>query len=79
MFAWVIPLLNAIAAVPKIAEYVERFAAAVVEWWIGRQQEKTLKAIADAAAFSARATTKELRYEAAARWRDALSRPRITS
>lgn len=76
---WVIPLLNAIVAVPKIAGYVESFAAAVVNWYIGRQTTATLKAIADAAAFSARAKTKEDRFHAAQLWRDALSRPRISS
>lgn len=77
MFGWVIPLLNAIAAVPKIVGYVESFAAAVVSWYIGRQTTATLKAISDAAAFSARAKTQEERFNAAKLWRDALSRPRI--
>lgn len=74
--AWVIPLLNAIAAIPKIAGYVERFAAAVVDWYIDRQQTETLKLISDAAALSARAKTREDRLKAAEKWKEALSRER---
>lgn len=75
--AWVIPLLNAIAAIPKIAGYVERFAAAVVSWYVERQTRESLKQIADAAALGARAKTREERLNAAEAWRKALARDRI--
>lgn len=74
---WVGSLFNAIAAIPKIAEYVERFAAAVVQWYIQRQAEAALAEIANAAALSARAKTKEDRLNADQAWVRALSRPRI--
>lgn len=72
-------ILNAISAIPKIAGYVEQFAAAVVGWYVSRQKAATLSAIADAAALSAHAQTDEDRYNAAAAWQKALSSPRITN
>ena len=75
---WVVPLLNAVAAIPKIAGYVERFAAAVTGWYVERQTSKTLALIADAAALSARAKTHEERLNAAQAWVRALSRDRYS-
>lgn len=72
-------LLNALVAVPKLVGYVESAVSAVVAWYVGRQQASTLAAIADAAAFAARAKSDEDRYAAAQKWRDALSRPRISA
>ena len=74
--ALVTGLLNALAALPAIAGYVERFCSAVVAWWVARQKAEVLASIADAAAFAARANTQEERYAAAAKWQVALSKPR---
>lgn len=73
---FVIALLNALAAIPAIAGYVEKLCAAVVGWFVARQKQDTLIAIADAAALGARAKTTEERFNAAASWQKALSRPR---
>lgn len=75
-FSFAYSLFNAIAAVPKILGYVEAFAAGVTQWYAERQTNETLKQIADAAAFAARAKTQEERYEAVNRWKSALSRSR---
>lgn len=74
----VISILNALIALPKIGSLVEKFCAAVSAWWISRQTSETMKAIADAAAFSARAKTDEDRYKGAELWRSALSRDRVS-
>ena len=76
--AWVLAVLNALAAIPSIVGYVEKFCAAVVGWWIERQKKDALAAIADAAAAGARASTQEERLHAAELWRTALSKPRTT-
>jgi len=76
--AFVVALLNALVAIPKIVGMVEGIVAQVVAWYVARQTSATLAAIADAAALSARAQTDEDRYQAAAKWHDALSRPRIS-
>jgi hypothetical protein len=76
---WVIPLFNAVAAIPKIAGLVERFAAAVVEWYVSRQQRETLSLIADAAALTARAKTQKERLDAASAWARALGRDRYSA
>ena len=77
MFGWVIPLLNAVAAIPKIVGLVEDFAAQVVTWYISRQEKQTLALIADAAALSARAKTQKERLDGALAWKRALSRDRF--
>lgn len=74
--AVVLAVLNALAAIPKIAEYVDRAVSAAMGWYVARQQAETLAEIADAAAFAARAVSQEDRYEAALKWTRALSRPR---
>lgn len=71
-------ILSALAAIPSIFGYVEKFAGAVTLWWIQRQGNQTLQLIADAAALGARAQTEEERYAVAQAWQTALSRPRIT-
>jgi hypothetical protein len=74
----VIAILNALVAIPKIADLVMQTVSAIVGWYIQKQTSDTLAAIADAAAFAARAQTDEQRYQAAEKWRTALSRPRYT-
>jgi hypothetical protein len=78
MIAFVTSLLTALANIRAIAELVNKFAGAVTLWYVQNQKSKTLSAISDAAALSARAKTQEERFNAAQAWRDALSRPRIT-
>ena len=73
---WVLAVLNALAAIPKIVGYVESFASLVTSWYVSRQTASTLSAIADAAALAARAQTDEERFAAAAAWQKALSRDR---
>lgn len=75
--ALVISILNALAAIPSILGYVEKFATAVTEWWVNRQTSETLSQIADAAALASRAQSDEDRYKAAEAWRVALSRDRF--
>ena len=72
----VVAIFKAIAAIPAIAGYCEKFAQAIMMWYIERQKNETLAKIADAAALAARANTKEERHAALNAWADALSRPR---
>jgi hypothetical protein len=72
-------ILNALVAIPKIAGYVETFAAAIVSWYVNRQTTETLAAIANAADLAATATTQDQRYAAAQAWQTALQRPRVSS
>lgn len=74
----VLAVLNAIAAIPAIAGYVQQAVQAIVGWYINKQNTETLAQIADAAASAARATNEEERYAAAQKWHDALSRSRIS-
>ncbi len=74
----VVTILNALAAIPQILGYVEKFASAVTAWYCQRATNETLQAISDAAALAARATTDAERYAAAQAWQAALSTPRIT-
>ena len=62
-----------IKAIPTIDKWFQQLIAA----YVMGIDEANLKAIADAAAFSARAKTDEERYKAAGLWRDALSRKRV--
>lgn len=73
---WVVPLLNAIAAIPKIGEQLEKLVAKIVAWQMQRLTDAALSAIQDAAALQRRAKTKEDRYAVAQKWVDALSKPR---
>ena len=77
-FSFIYALLNALAAIPAICGYVEKFASAVTLWLVQRQNNATLQKIADAAALGARAQTDEDRYAVAQAWRDALSQPRAS-
>lgn len=74
-----IAILNGLAAIPSILGYVNSFASAIVAWYVQRQDNETLAAIADAAALSSRATDDATRYAAAAAWESALSRSRTTA
>ncbi len=75
----IIAILDALVAIPKIADMVMGAVSAVVGWWVTKQTNDTLSAISHAAALAARAQTDEQRYEAAAAWQKALSRPRISA
>jgi hypothetical protein len=77
VFSFALALFNALAAIPKILEYLNSFAAGVVQWYVERQTNETLREIADAAALASRAKTSEERYAALGKWRAALSRPRV--
>lgn len=74
----ILAILNALAAIPKIAGYVEAFASYVTLWYCQRAEAQTLQKIADAAALGARAQTDADRYAAAQAWEVALSQPRTT-
>jgi len=71
-----VAVFKAIAAIPKIVEYCKQFADEIILWRITSYNTTTHKAIMDAAAFAARAKTKEDREKALDMWSDALSRPR---
>ena len=77
-FTIALGLFGAIANIKSIAGYLEEFARGVTAWYVGRAQTSTLAAIADAAAFAARATNSEERFQAAERWQRALSKPRVS-
>lgn len=79
MGAVILSILNGLAAIPKIADYLNQAIQTIVTWWIQRQQKETLAAISDAAAFAARAENEEQRFEALAKWQAALMRGRISS
>ena len=68
--AFVIALLNALAALPAIAKYVEQFCMTVMGWWVARQNAETAGAIANAAAMQAHAQTEGDRYAADQAWHD---------
>ena len=72
-------ILSALAALPAILGYVETFASAVTLWFVQRQNNETLSAIADAAALAMRAQTATDRYAAAQAWQTALSRSRVST
>lgn len=72
----ILAILNAIAAIPALLGYVEKFAAQVTLWWVQRQKAEVLAAIADAAALQAKAETDADRYKASDAWHAALSLPR---
>lgn len=74
----VLAILNALVAIPKIGEMVMSIVSQITIWYIARAENNSKQAIADAAAFAARASTDKERYEAAQMWHDALSRDRIT-
>ena len=76
--ATIISVLNALAALPKLLGFVESFAGAVVQWWVSRQTNETLREISDAAALSARAKTPEEYYLATDAWARVLKRPRVS-
>lgn len=75
----IVTILNALIAIPKIADLVMSAVSTIVAWYVQKQTSDTLSAIADAAAFSARAQTDDDRMQAAQKWRDALSRARYTN
>lgn len=72
-------ILDALIAIPKIAGFVQTTVTAIVAWYVEKQTAATLSAIADAAAFAARAQSDDDRYKAAELWAKALSRPRTTA
>jgi hypothetical protein len=77
--ALVIAILDAIAAIPAIAGYLNTLIQGIIGWYIAKQHSDTLAAIADAAALAARAVTDDERYKAAQAWKDALSRGRTSA
>lgn len=72
-------ILNALIAIPQICGYVESAVQAIIVWYVQRQNNETLAAIADAAALGAKAQTDQDRYAVAQAWQTALSRPRVTT
>lgn len=74
---WTI-LLNALAAIPSLVNFVETAASAITLWLIQRQTTQTLGMIADAAALSANAKTEQDIANASKAWQSALSQPRIS-
>jgi hypothetical protein len=66
-------IAGAIKAVPIINDWMQSLVAA----WLDGQNKETMSQIIDAAAFSARASTQEERFEASEKWRKALSRNRV--
>lgn len=73
MTAFLLALLNALSAIPKIAEYLNQAVQTIMSWWISRQEKQVLSSISDAAAYAAHAQTDEERYEAASRWQRAFA------
>lgn len=73
MGAVILSILNGLAAIPKIADYLNQAIQVILGWWISRQEKATLSAIADAAAMEARAETDEARYAAALQWQKAFA------
>jgi hypothetical protein len=76
VIAFLMSLLNAVAAVPALAKYADEFAAGVFLWYVKRQNKESSIKIADAAAFAARSETQEDRLKASAMWETAIKRPR---
>lgn len=77
MIAAILTIFSGLAAIPKIGDMIKEFASALSLWYIQQANESTNKAIADAAAFAARAKTQEERHAALDKWKDALSRTRF--
>ena len=79
MLSLIPALLNALIAIPKIADSVNAVVTQITLWYVQRQQAAVLSSIADAAAFAAKAQTDDDRYKAAQMWQDALTKPRTTT
>ena len=69
-----IKVIEALIALPKVGEQIRDLINGLTSWWITSQNQHNAHAIADAAAFGLRASTKEERFEASKKWADALSR-----
>lgn len=78
MFAFVTGLLNALVAIPKIADQVEKVVTAVIAWWVGRSTDSNIRGLSDALAMTLRSKTRLDRINAAKEWREALSKPRTS-
>lgn len=74
-----VALLNAIAAIPALAGYLEKLVVAISVWQIERATNENKQAIVDAASYAARAVGPVERASALTRWRDALSRNRVSN
>lgn len=77
--AFVVALLNALVAIPKIAAYVEMVIDGIVQWQIQRKKAETLAALSDAIALVARAKSQEERYAAAKKLQEAMAAGRVVS
>lgn len=77
MIEFLLGLFTAISSVATLAGYAKQFAEGIVLWYVQNAKQETLISIADAAAYAARAKTQEDRFEAAKRWQEALSKPRV--
>jgi hypothetical protein len=73
MIAWIFEKLIAAGA----QALVNAIVAQVILWYVKTQKTETLHQFADAAAFAARASTDEERYQASEKWKLVLSRPRL--
>jgi hypothetical protein len=76
--AFVTALLGALAAIPALAGYVEKFAAWVTAWYIGNSKSDVNAALANAASIASHAESQDDRIKAAQAWVSALSKPRIS-
>jgi folylpolyglutamate synthase/dihydropteroate synthase len=74
--AFLYALFEALASIKAIAEYVKQLAEMITLWYITNHTSETMSKIADAAALSNRAKTKEDRQNALLKWREALNRSR---
>lgn len=74
--AWLFALFEALAAIAQLAGLMRELASKIAAWYLAEQEEETLRGIIDAANFAARAKTQEERFQAAQKWREALSRRR---
>lgn len=74
----VITLLQALIAIPKIGQWVEKLIIAIASWHTGREKEKTKKLVQKAhrAQKQKDVSTKEGRIDVAKKWQAVFTRPR---
>lgn len=73
---FVVSLLNALVAIPKIADLVMSIVETISNWYIAKADVETNKLILDAASLAVKAHNKEDRDKALDAWKIALSRTR---
>lgn len=71
-------IIGGVIAFFKAIPILDSWLQQLIALYVTNCQQKTLAMILDAASFAVRAKTQDERFQAAEKWRDALSRDRIS-